>query len=693
MAVVVLIASIGATPHPTGTIARSADHPVWAVALAFPVAMALATGVEAPSSAIAQLGQLDDAGRRQFGRVALWLTLGIVGTLTIGLAVAATRLGVGVPHNDTTQIAELARAAVPGPLFAAFQMSTALLLLAAASSSFQAGPGLLKALARRPTSNGSVGILPGWLGRTNTHHTPYVGVALFALVAAAVTAAAGGRDQELVLFYAVAVFISFLVGLLAMARFAHQEQRSGFLVINLTGAVVVAFTLAVNLTRGDPIISLAASLLIAGGLYWVWARAGRPRGIASAEVEAEHATPNRPHHSHHLCVPALEAPMSSLPPASRPRQGAARTLTIEEALDFSQRQVRRFITHAPGQLTTYTHNGRWVFDEDPWAPAWSGGFLTGMIWVFAHRTGDPWWREQAERYSLLVEPRKHDTGTHDVGFVLEPSWGRWYDEDGNTHARDVLIEGGRTMSGRLQKAGGYLSTWVDPGSTFIDVMMNVGIIFRAAKYSDDPELREIALTHCRTSRRHLMRGDGSTLHEGWFDVKTGEFLRGATHQGWRADSSWARGQAWAIYGFTTAYQHTDEADMLDAARRAADYHITHTPEHGVPPNDWMDPAPVDPFESSAAAIAAAGMLHLADALGQDNDAKHYRDYGLRILQTLRSTEFIAADTEGWQGILRHATYHYRNGLGINESVMWGEHYFVEALQLAADLQERQDLTP
>jgi len=292
-----------------------------------------------------------------------------------------------------------------------------------------------------------------------------------------------------------------------------------------------------------------------------------------------------------------------------------------------------------------------------------------------------------------VEPRKHDTGTHDVGFVLEPSWGRWYDEDGNTHARDVLIEGGRTMSGRLQKAGGYLSSWVDPGSTFIDVMMNVGIIFRAAKYSDDPELREIALTHCRTSRRHLMRGDGSTLHEGWFDVNTGEFLRGATHQGWRSDSSWARGQAWAIYGFTVAYQHTAEADMLDAARRAADYHITHTPEHGVPPNDWMDPAPLDPFESSAAAIAAAGMLHLADALGQDDDAKHYRDYGLRILETLCSTHFIAADTEGWQGILRHATYHYRNRLGINESVMWGEHYFVEALQLAADPQERQESTP
>lgn len=126
------------------------------------------------------------------------------------------------------------------------------------------------------------------------------------------------------------------------------------------------------------------------------------------------------------------------------------------------------------------------------------------------------------------------------------------------------------MAGRLQAAGGYLSTWVDPGSTFIDVMMNVGIIFRAAEYSDDPALAEVALRHCRTSRRHLVRGDGSTLHEAWFDVASGQFLRGATHQGYRADSSWARGQAWAIYGFTTAYQHTGDADLFDSACRAAD---------------------------------------------------------------------------------------------------------------------------
>src|SRR5436190_8724476 len=128
----------------TGTITLSSGPPAAiAIILAFPVAMALATGVEAPSSAIAQLGQLDDAGRRRFGRVTLWVTLAIVGSLTLGLTAAAVHLKIGIPSADSTQIGDLAKTAAGHGLYAFFQLATALLLLAAASSSFQAGPGLL----------------------------------------------------------------------------------------------------------------------------------------------------------------------------------------------------------------------------------------------------------------------------------------------------------------------------------------------------------------------------------------------------------------------------------------------------------------------------------------------------------------------------------------------------------------------
>jgi amino acid transporter len=289
VAVTVLIYGLSATPHPTGTVTNTPGHAApLAVILAFPVAMALATGVEAPSSAIAQLGQLDNAGRKRFGTITLWLTLGIVGTLTLGLAVEATHLQIGIPPAETTLIAELARVAAPAPVFAAFQLVTALLLLSAASSSYQAGPGLLKALARRTTpATKTGGILPAALGRTNKHHTPHWGVAVFALLAVVITVAAGGNDQELVLFYAVSVFLSFLAGLLAMAHFSRHERQVGSLILNLLGAAVVAFTLIVNLSRGTPVISLVAALAIAAALYAGWVRSGRPQGIRNVAADAE----------------------------------------------------------------------------------------------------------------------------------------------------------------------------------------------------------------------------------------------------------------------------------------------------------------------------------------------------------------------------------------------------------------------
>jgi len=258
-----------------------------AVLLAFPVAMALATGVEAPSSAIAQLAQLDDSGRRRFGRVTLWLMLAIVVTLTVGLSVLAVTLRVGIPPADSTQMAEIARtAAGDGSLFAAFQVTTAILLLAAASSSFQAGPGLLKALSE---VGGGAGVLPRRLGHANRHHTPYWGVVVFLAISAAIVVAAGGREQRLVLFYAVAVFAAFLCGLLAMAKFFRAERRRLLQTTSVVGALAVTLTLAVNVARGYPVVSLLVALALALALHAFWVRAGRPRGVAQAERMAEAA--------------------------------------------------------------------------------------------------------------------------------------------------------------------------------------------------------------------------------------------------------------------------------------------------------------------------------------------------------------------------------------------------------------------
>jgi amino acid transporter len=192
-------------------------------------------------------------------------------------------LHVGIPHRDSTQIADLAHAAAGnGTIFGFFQLASSLLLLAAASSSFQAGPGLLKALART-RANGADGLLPSRLARTNRHHTPVAAVVVYTIISAAIILAAAGKEQELVLVYAVAVFVSFLAGLLAMARFSLRRGARVLAATNIVGAFAVAFTLAVNLARGYPLLAMAGTALVAGVLYWRWVRAGRPRGVESVE--------------------------------------------------------------------------------------------------------------------------------------------------------------------------------------------------------------------------------------------------------------------------------------------------------------------------------------------------------------------------------------------------------------------------
>jgi len=182
-----------------------------------------------------------------------------------------------------------------------------------------------------------------------------------------------------------------------------------------------------------------------------------------------------------------------------------------------------------------------------------------------------------------------------------------------------------------------------------------------------------------TTRKYLIRGDGSTAHEGIFDLQTGQFLHPSTQQGWRADSAWARGLAWAVYGFSTAYEMTGDHHFLETAELCAAYYLEHTPKHGVPPNDWDEPHPTTPYESSAAAIAASGLLELARLCPDAGRSQIYRQVALRILDTLCTPEFLADATPGWEGLLKHSIYHQHKGLGVNESVMWGDYFLMEAL--------------
>ena len=347
-------------------------------------------------------------------------------------------------------------------------------------------------------------------------------------------------------------------------------------------------------------------------------------------------------------------------------------------MDFAGKQLRHLITTHPDYFPMYTVHGKWKHEGAAWTN-WCEGFLGGQLWLLYKHTGDGYWRERAEHYSRLVEHRKDDRNVHDLGFVLWSTYKRWYDLTGDPALNQVVIHGGRTMSLRFKEKGQYLRSFVADESLFIDIMMNVGIIFYAAQQTGDDNLWRIANQHCLTTRKTITRGDGSTAHEGIFDLNTGEFLRQSTHQGWRGDSSWARGLTWALYGFGTAYRFTQDARYLQTAEACANFYIERTPDHGVPQNDWDEPDSPYEHESSAAAIAASGMLQLAQITGDAARARAYRQYAHQILETLTGPQFLAIATPGWEGILKHGMYHQRLGLGVNESVMWGEHFFLEAV--------------
>ncbi|HZA88738.1 MAG TPA: hypothetical protein VE401_00760 [Solirubrobacterales bacterium] len=287
LALAVVVAGAFAEPVAGSQAARASSPPLLAdaafvpVLLALPLGMALATGVEAPSDAIAQLPQLRDRGRRVFGRLTLWLMVAIVGSLTLALAALAVSLGIALPDEDSTLLAEVARQATGGgAVFGGFQAASALLLLAAAASSYLAGSGVLKALALLGASGD--GLLPERFGRVNRFLVPHWGVAAVLLAAASLVLAARGEEQELVQFYAVSVFASFLAATVGCARLSHRDGRTIATGLNLLGALLVALVLGLNLTRLDSVIALSASALVALYLWRAWVARGRPGGLIEA---------------------------------------------------------------------------------------------------------------------------------------------------------------------------------------------------------------------------------------------------------------------------------------------------------------------------------------------------------------------------------------------------------------------------
>ena len=359
-----------------------------------------------------------------------------------------------------------------------------------------------------------------------------------------------------------------------------------------------------------------------------------------------------------------------------------RRAQYQNALEFAGSQVKKLIEKHSDFFPMYTVNGQWRHSGEHWTN-WCEGFLPGILWILYHLTGDHYWRGKAEHYSHLLEPRMNDRNVHDLGFVFTSSYGRWYELTHDPNLRDTLIQAGRTLAQRYQPKGQYLCSFLGRESLFIDIMMNVGIIFWAAEKTQDETLWNIAVRHCQSTRQYLVHSDGSTVHEAIFDTDSGKFLRESTQQGYSTVSCWSRGLSWALYGFGTAYQFTRDPSFLETAERCADYYVRNVPDNRVPFWDFHVPAGPDRlWDSSAAAIAASGLWNLSALTNETAKAHRYRNFVFEILDSLTSPQFLARGQQKQEGILLHGVYHFHKKLGVDESVMWGEYFFMEALQRA-----------
>jgi unsaturated chondroitin disaccharide hydrolase len=372
-------------------------------------------------------------------------------------------------------------------------------------------------------------------------------------------------------------------------------------------------------------------------------------------------------------------------PNSMPEQEALRD-TLQTAFDFAQSQVRSLLEKYPSDYyPMYTVAGRFGQDRKRWTH-WCDGFYPGMMFIFAEATGESFWLDKAVAYATPLEERQYDRAVHDLGFLFFSTYLRWLGLAGKPERIEpVLIQAGKTMAMRFMENGQYLRSFVEPASLFIDIMMNVGTIFYAGLKTGDERLLDVAHKHCLTTRRTLVRGDGSTSHEAIFDTETGQCLKQSTHQGYRGDSCWSRGLAWSLYGFTRSYGQTGRSEYLETAMLNAGYYLENTPRDGVTPWDYdapeTGPLARTQVDTSACAIAASGLLDLATVAPDAGRARAYRDFALTSLRTL-SEKYLGSLTQGFEGILNGGVYHIHKNLGVHEAVMFGEYFFIEALDKA-----------
>jgi len=347
------------------------------------------------------------------------------------------------------------------------------------------------------------------------------------------------------------------------------------------------------------------------------------------------------------------------------------------------RRVAAALDPSKGYPRSTVADGRWT---QVTVQQWTSGFFAGMLWQMYALDHSSEWKALAKKWTDGLEADKNLTNTHDLGFLIFDSFGHGYLVGAGPHYKEVVLQASRSLASRFNPRVGLIKSWDterepdDRASwkypVIVDNLMNLDMLFWAAKHGGEERWASIARRHALASTRIFLRPDGSTAHVALFDPGTGKLERTTTRQGYSDRSAWARGQAWAIYGFTQAYGRTGEAKLLDAARRAADFFLANLPADGVPYWDFSDPAiPSAERDASAAAIASSGLFNLARK-SSGAARTRYRNAAQRILASL-ATNYLAPESS--DAILMHAVGNRPQNSEVDVGLVYADYYFVEAI--------------
>jgi unsaturated chondroitin disaccharide hydrolase len=351
---------------------------------------------------------------------------------------------------------------------------------------------------------------------------------------------------------------------------------------------------------------------------------------------------------------------------------------VRRAGDYALSQLKKSLHEIPPDQFPIRTRGMAGWEMTP-ASAWTSGFYPGCLWLAHRLTGDSAWIAPARAKTWELRSQQHNRDTHDIGFMIFDSFGNGYSFDQDEEYGKIILESANSLASRYNSKTGCIQSWNGEFQVIIDNMMNLEILFWAAKHGGPASLADIAVSHAKRTIENHLRPDGSSYHVVVYDTVTGNVLEKRTAQGLADGSSWARGQAWGLYGFTVCYRETRDSLYLKTAVKMADYFIAHLPADHVP--FWDLNLPMDHpkkfKDASAAAIALSGLLELRNYV---SDPSTY-DGVIKAMMESLAGHYLSAGT-GSSGILVHSAYNVnsKNPYDWDASTIWGDYYFLEALE-------------